>query len=49
MKYIIPLFVSLPVFILPTIGNKGISWEIALIIFGYFWFGVLMGEGLNKK
>jgi hypothetical protein len=48
MKYIIPLIVSLPIFILPTIGNKSISLATAFLIFGYFWFGVLVGEELGK-
>jgi len=49
MRYILPLIISLHIFILPFLGNKNISWEMAILIFGYFWFGVAIGEEIEKQ
>lgn len=49
MKYFIFLIVSLPIFIFPFLGNKSISWEIAFLIFGYFWFGVVLTESMERQ
>ena len=49
MKYVVPIIFSLTIFILPTIGNKNISWEMVFIIFGYFWFGIFIGEDIEKN
>ncbi|MBI1754691.1 hypothetical protein HY250_00395 [Candidatus Azambacteria bacterium] len=48
MKYIIPIIISLPVFLLPFLGNRSISWEMVVLIFGYFWVGVALGEEIGK-
>lgn len=49
MRYIVALVISLPIFVLPTVGNKSISLGIAFIIFAYFWVGIAIGEEIGKK
>lgn len=49
MKYIAPLFISLPIFYLPFVGNRSITWGMAILIFIYFWIGVGLGEGIGKE
>jgi len=49
MKYLGPFIASLPIFILPSIGNRSISWGMTLLIFGYFWVGVVLGEEVGRN
>ena len=49
MGYIAPVILSLPIVILPFLGNRSISWGIVILILGYFWIGVALGQGIGKK
>jgi len=49
MKYMVPIIASLPLFYLPFLGNKSISWGMVFLIFGYLWFGVMLGEHIGKE
>ena len=48
MKYVAAIIMSLPILAFPFIGNKSISWEAVVIILGYFWVGVVIGEEIGK-
>jgi len=47
MKYLESFIASLPILILPLIGNRSISWEMTILIFGYYWIGVALGGRIN--
>lgn len=49
MKYV-PVFIfGLPILTFPFIANQSISWEITILILGYFIIGVAVGEHLGKE
>lgn len=49
MRYIFPLIISLSTFLLIGAGNGSIDFSMAFIMFGYFWFGLYIGEEIGKK